>query len=349
VRRLLLLAVLLVGAGFTSTASAAPPFRDSILSLAAARSLQASAEWGGPTVATDGETVNIFFSDTYPVDPTRALQWADFMTSLVHGSELATVAIHLAPLGEVQARCGFGALACYSPKTATIVAPGEDPEPGTSAKGVLTHEYGHHVAASRLNTPFISVDWGTKRWGSYEGVCAGVADGDFYPGAEDAGHYFLNPGEAFAETYRVLNEQKLALPFEPWHIVTLSLYPDATALSLLEQDVLMPWTANTSEMLTTKLNSRVRAHTFKLRTPYDGTLTVLPHQVGGANVTVTLLAKGATVKTRSFRDASGASLSTRVCGLRQYSLRVQLARTTTKKTKTARPEKTTVTLSVSTP
>jgi hypothetical protein len=338
-----------VGAGFSSTASAAPPLRDAVLSQAAARSLQASAEWGGPTVATDGETVNIFFSDSYPVDSARALQWADFTTSLVHGPELATVAIHLAPLGEVQQRCGFGALACYIRNTTTIVTPGEDPEPGTSAKGVLTHEYGHHIAASRVNPPFVTVDWGTKRWASYEGVCSGVADGDLYPGAEDAGHYFLNPGEAFAETYRVLNEQKLALPLEPWDIVTGNLYPDATALSLLEQDILTPWTANATEKLTAKLNAKVRAHTFKLSTPYDGTLIVLPHQVGRANVTVTLLAKGATVKKRSFKGASGASVSTKVCGLRQYGLRVQLAGTTTKKTKAARPEKTTVTLSVSTP
>ena len=46
-------------------------------------------------------------------------------------------------------------------------------------------------------------------------------------------HYRLNPGEAFAETYRVLNEQKLGLPQEQWNIVTTSLFPDATALSLL--------------------------------------------------------------------------------------------------------------------
>ena len=47
----------------------------------------------------------------------------------------------------------------------------------------------------------------------------------------------LNPGEAFAETYRLLNEQRLALPQESWDIVTRSLFPDATALSLLEQDI----------------------------------------------------------------------------------------------------------------
>ena len=57
----------------------------------------------------------------------------------------------------------------------------------------------------------------------------------------------LNPGEAFAETYRVLNEQKLGLPQESWTIVSTALAPDPTALSLLEQDVTTPWTAATVE------------------------------------------------------------------------------------------------------
>lgn len=350
VRPLPLLAALLVSAGFASTATAAPPgFRDSVLSTSAARSLQATAEWGGPTVATDGETVTIFFSDTHAVDPALALQWADFMTSLVHGPELATVAIHLVPVAEVQRTCGSGALACYNPRTATIVAPGDDPEPGTSAKGVLAHEFGHHIAASRVNPPFASVDWGTKRWASYENICSGVSSGDLFPGAEDRTHYFLNPGEAFAETYRVLNEQKLGLPLESWDIVTRSLYPDATALSLLEQDVLTPWTANTTQTLSAKLNGNVRTHTFKLSTPYDGALSVVPRQAGSANVTVTLLAKGAVVKAKSFSRATGAPVSTNVCGQRQYSVRVQLAPTVTKKTQPAKAVRTNVTLTVSTP
>src|ERR1043165_5221306 len=90
---------------FASTASASPEqpaFRDAILSPGAARTMQAVAQWGGPTVATAGETVNIFLSDSYPVDPNLQKQWADFMTSLVHGSELQTVAIHLLTLPEVQ-------------------------------------------------------------------------------------------------------------------------------------------------------------------------------------------------------------------------------------------------------
>ena len=40
----------------------------------------------------------------------------------------------------------------------------------TTAASVLTHEYGHHIADSRQNPPWPSVNWGTKRWASYENV-----------------------------------------------------------------------------------------------------------------------------------------------------------------------------------
>lgn len=343
VSRLPAVVVALACLGFAPTASAAPAFRDTVLTGNQSRFLQATAEWGGPTVATDGETVTIYFSDAYPVDPVRAKQWADFVTSLVHGPEISTVSIHLAPLSEVQLRCGGGALACYSPRSATIYSPADDPAVGTSAKGVLAHEYGHHVASSRSNPPFTSVDYGTKRWASYENVCARTFAGDLYPGAEDARHYMYNPGEAFAETFRVLNEQKLGLPQESWSIVSTSLYPDATALSLLEQDVVMPWTVNTARQLTAKLTSKIRTRTFTVSTPYDGTLTVLPRQAGSAKVSVSLLAKGTAVATKSFRRASGASLSTTICGERGYQVRVTLSGAVKKTTKTS------VSLSVSTP
>ncbi len=341
--RLALVVAVLACLGFAPTASAGPELRDTVLRADAPRSLQATAEWGGPTVATNGETVTIYFSDSYPVDAVRATQWADFVTSLLHGSEIATVSIHLVPLSEVQVRCGSRALACYNPRGATIYAPADDPEAGTSAKGVLAHEYGHHVADSRANPPFAAVDYGTKRWASYENVCSRTFDGDLFPGAEDSRLYMYNPGEAFAETYRVLNQQRLGLPQESWSIVTTSLYPDATALSLLEQDVLTPWTANTSRRLTAKLTGKIRTRTFTVSTPYDGTVSVQPRQVGSAKVSVSLLANGKTVKTNSFSRAAGASLSSTICGVRSYSVRVRLTGVVDKRTKT------TVTLSVSTP
>jgi hypothetical protein len=343
VRRLPLPAAVLACLGFASTASATPEFRDTVASAKVTRAPQAIAEWGGPIVATNGETVTIYLSSTYPVDPALAKQWADFMTILIHGPELATVSFHLAPLVEVQRTCGGQALACYFPREAAIYAPAEDPALNVSAKGVLAHEFGHHIASSRPNPPFYSVDYGTKRWATYEDVCAKASAGDLYPGAEDSRHYMLNPGEAFAESYRLLNEQRLALPQESWSIVTPSLFPDTTALSLIEQDILTPSTGNTTRRLTVRLTAKIRTRNLTLSTPYDGTLTIAPRQTGRVKVRVSLLASGNTVDSSSFTRASGTSLSTTVCGERAYTLRATLRGSVTKMAKT------TLTFAISTP
>lgn len=349
VKRGAVVVALLLALSFASSAAAsperAPAFRDAILTGSAPRALQAVSEWGGLTTATDGEVVNLFFSDSYPVDQTRALEWADFMTSLVHGPELQTVAIHLAPLSEVEDRrhCGPDALACYSPLTATIYAPADDPAFDTSAKGILIHEYGHHIAASRANPPFESEDYGTKRWASYENVCSRTRAGDLFPGEErDPRKYMLNPGEAFAETYRLLNEQKLGLPQESWTIVSTALAPDPTALSLLEQDVTTPWTAPTVKTFAAKLTGKVRTRTFVVSTPYDGTIDVVTRQAAGTQVKVSLLANKRTVNAKTSSRARSSVAST-VCGVRQFSVRAQLTGKVTKATKT------TLSLTVSTP
>ena len=333
---------------FASTASASPErvaFRDAVLSPSAARTTQAVAEWGGPTVATDGETVNIFLSDSYPVDPNLAKQWADFMTGLVHGPELKTVSIHLLTLAEVQQRnvCGTDAYACYLPNTGAIYAPETDPDPVTSARGILIHEYGHHIAASQTNPPFVSETYGTKRWATYEDVCARTQSGTLFPGAEQEPQYKLNPGEAFAESYRVLNEQKLGLPLEAWSIVSTTLYPDAGAMAALQEDVTTPWTADTVTTLSAKLTPKVPTKSFVVETPLDGRLTVKPTQSGKATVSVSLLANTKAVATSSFGSASGRSLSSTVCGLRRYTVRAKLSGKVTPKTKT------TVKLTVATP
>jgi len=350
-RRLFLLVAVVTACLAASTADAAS-VQDDVVARAAgspdttSRGLAAgrlAAEWGGPTVAATGETVTIFLSGTYPVDQVLLQKWVDFMASLLHGSELATVTVHIAPLAEVQRFCGGQALACYSGRSHTIYSPGESPETSVTAEGTLAHEYGHHVAASRLNAPFSALDYGTKRWASYENICSGSESGALYPGAEDFEHYSLNPGEAFAESYRVLNEQRLGLPQEPWSIVTTSLYPNATALGLIEQDVVTPWTANTTTNLSAALSAKVRTRTLTLRVPYDGTLSLRAAKSGTAAVNVSILAKRESMGTTTFKGKTSRALTTTVCGQRSVSVRVKLAGTVTKQTKAS------VSLTVSAP
>ena len=72
--------------------------------------------------------------------------WAEFFARLVHGSELATATVRIAPPNEVAAACGDDALGCYS--GGLLVMPGEQ-FGGVMPEEIARHEYGHHVAASR--------------------------------------------------------------------------------------------------------------------------------------------------------------------------------------------------------
>jgi hypothetical protein len=321
--------VLPLSAAAATVTGAAPTMRDTILPSSGLRYLSANAEafWGGAVTASTGERVSVRFSDSYPQDPARQQQWANFLTSLLHGAELQTVTVYLAPLREVQSVCGQSALACYSPQQSSIVAPGDSVTPDITAESILMHEYGHHVAASRSDAPWEAVDWGTKRWSSYEQVCSKSRAGQLFPGAEDAQNYQLNPGEAFAETYRVLNERRLGVMESPWDIVSESLYPDAAALALLAQDVTSPWTTNATSSSTVALTKRVKARNVALPTPLDGALRVSLRGVRNARAALDLFdSAGARIAHAVVTGATTRSVSTTVCGARAYRARVTLQR-----------------------
>src|SRR5439155_25341781 len=61
------------------------------------------------------------------VDSALGQRWANFLASLVHGSELSTVTVLLSTPAQISSVCGSDALACYSPQGALLYAPGEDP------------------------------------------------------------------------------------------------------------------------------------------------------------------------------------------------------------------------------
>ena len=310
----------------SALALAGAPITDSALSTSGARRLAAAASWGGTYTTAAGEQVSITVSDGYPQDPAVPQRWANFLGSLVHGPEISTVRVYLAPLAEVQAYCGSQSLACYNPTNRLLVAPGDDPDVDLSAEAVVTHEYGHHVASSRNDAPWDAIDYGTKRWASYMQVCAKAQSGQYFPGAETDSRYQLNPGEGFAESYRVLNERKAGIAEAPWEIVSTSLYPDTTALALILQDVLQPWTRNTQSTLSTSLSRRARTRTLSVSTPLDGKFSVTVRAAKGERVTADLLtASGARVGHAVVTGGGARVLSTTTCGSRSYS--VKLTRT----------------------
>ncbi len=188
----------LVDVAPTSTA-----FTDRVLSGATVR--QASASPPTAYAAADGQTVQVTFSPSYTPDPNIAQTYVTFLGTLPHGTELSQLKMYIATPAEVAQLCGGtdGTLACYSEQTHTMTVPGEQvaaQNGGVTTSYVIAHEYGHHIAAYRTNTPFETLSYGPKYWASYEQVCLGALKGTFQPGNE--GRFYLsNPGEAWADTY----------------------------------------------------------------------------------------------------------------------------------------------------
>jgi hypothetical protein len=278
--------------------------RDSI--SAAGRRRLAAIAWRGHRFAGAGG-VSVQVSSAYASDPDAAQRWADFFASLVHGPELDLLRAYVAPLDEVKRLCGGPALGCYWSNRLVIIG---DSSGGIAPASVAAHEYGHHVAYNRVNRPWRAIDWGTKRWATSMNVCARVEAGTAFPGDEEDA-YELNPGEAFAEAYRVLNERDRGLPFI-WPIVDPSFIPDAAALQAVRDDVLHPWTGATTRTVRVRFSGARRVSTLQLPTPLDGDLSA----ASASSTNLQLLDGGHSV-------AHGASsLAYRVCGRRSVALRV---------------------------
>ena len=278
--------------------------------------------WGGDFTTAAGEHVKLFISRSYPEDPALGQRWAEFIAGLLHGSELSLLTAYLDSPREVSGICGQDGLACYSAADSTLVAPGQDLE-DVSMEALISHEYGHHVAAHRRNDPWRAVDWGTKRWATAEKVCARTRAKQLFPGSETGRTYTRNPGEGFAESYRVLNERRAGIPEAPWDIVSQILYPDNAALAALQQDVEAPWTAPTSSTLAGAFSSASKTHSFTIPTPLDGTLSVNVRAPTTGRLSLSLFTGGKRVATATTRRPStSAAVKTTICGARSYVARV---------------------------
>jgi hypothetical protein len=274
---------------------------------------------GGPVTAATGETVNVYVADELlAADPTTSQRWADFVAGLVHGPELSAVSLYLAPLAKIRQICGEGALGCYDPSDGSLFAIGEDIR-GVSAGSVVTHEYGHHIASNRRNDPWPAVDWGAKRWATYEHVCSKARNGQLVPG--DEGQYYqLNPGEWWAETYRVLNERRAGLPEASWDVVDDSLYPDQQALDTLALDVTEPWAGNTTATYTGTMGPRASGRGFKIATAYDGELKVRLSAPRGVSFALRIVDP---TKGKVLATGIGKSAQLTVCGERMVQVQVK--------------------------
>jgi hypothetical protein len=281
---------------------------------------------GSITTTTTGETFNLYTADEYlATDPEMSRRFADLLGGLLHGPELSELTLYIAPLDRVRRICGTGALACYDGQSETIITVGEDLQRIT-AQSVLMHEYGHHIANNRRNDPWDAIDYGTKRWATYANVCGRAEAGELVPGDEGE-NYKLNPGEGYAEVYRVLSERRAGVAESPWEVVDRSLYPDEEQLRLLEEDVVHPWQANTSTTLTGRFTrGNGSGRTYGITTPYDGALRVTLRSA--ANATFELRIRDAeTGKVVSVFPGTKRTktIELPVCGDRRFTVGVRRA------------------------
>jgi len=287
------------------------PIRSRVLEKPSRRLAAQPGAFGGVYPTKSGAGVTIYSSQHYPPDDAANQAAADFVDRLVHGSEISTVRIYFAPPAEVGILCSLQeADGCYTPATNEIVTIGEDTEWST-VEQVLTHEYGHHVANNRLNSPWPAITHGTKRWATYVGVCQKEAEGTAFPGDEGE-HYLQNPGESFAESYLHLNEVKLGLPESPWYYDPV-FKPDAAALAAIEQDVLRPWKVSALKRWHGRFGRRGQQAVRTFKTPLDG---VFAAELRGPRGSSLRLSGGG--ETKRLSPTLSATL---ICGRRSVTTR----------------------------
>jgi hypothetical protein len=294
---------------------------NAVLDSEAASRLERSAWVGGTYTTGGGEAIRVHVSDSYPTPSAVGQRWADYLGDLVHGSELSLVTVYVVTPEEIQLFCGLHALGCYGGNE--LVFMGETVN-GVTPEEVAAHEYGHHVAANRLNPPWLALDWGPKRWASAASICARESRNEVHPEDHDA-NYRLHPGEGFAEVYRVLNESRTGATTFGWPIVDLSFYPGADQLRAAEQDVVTPWTSSVSREWRARFAStRTRAWSRRVATPLDGLLDVLVRFPRGAQHELTVLAGDrTTVLARGLWSGPAEKhVTTTVCGERSVVVRV---------------------------
>jgi hypothetical protein len=285
------------------------------------RKLRASAWQGGAYTVSTGESVRVLVSESYPDAQVVGQTWADFFASLLHGNELALVTAYVLTPTEMRFFCGAYALGCYGGNELAFMG---EMFAGVTPEEVARHEYGHHIAANRLNPPWRAVDWGPKRWASVANTCLRAQQGAVFPGNEDK-YYELNPGEGFAEVYRVLSEIRSGASSFTWSLVDPSFAPDVTALQAAEQDVVAPWTAPVTQSYRARFTRNGKTvWKMSVATPLDGNLAVsLTFPRGALHELAVLAPDGRKVLARGlWAGGSEKRVASTVCGARSLVLRV---------------------------
>ena len=260
--------------------------RDTLLRSEAPVMRAARARAGASVYSSsDGYRVEVEVSPSYPADPLGDQALVDFLGSRLHGPELGGLAVYVGTPAEIQRLCGgTRAVACYAIAESRMYVPGEAVA-GIPVEYPLTHEYGHHVASWRSNTPWDALDWGAKHWASAARVCTHVHNGLLFPGNQGA-HYRDDPGEGFADGYAHLH-----YPGVPWRYNEL-MRPGPAEFAAIRRDVLRPWSGPRSRTFRGRIGPKRSSRSFWIRATLDGDLRVRVSGRAGARYFVEAETKG---------------------------------------------------------
>jgi hypothetical protein len=311
-------------------AAGATPVRDVVIdepSAAAARISATASAVRYPV--NDGSGTTIAVAVTAACQATCGAadpqQIANFVGTLIHGSEIDLLTVQLDAPFQIDFDCGYGAQACYYPGEDRIVISDSDTSAygGVSREFILAHEYGHHLASHRESpAPFpAAIDWGTPRWSSQERICQAHRRGALFPGDEGL-RYYENPGEAFAETFARYHFRNS----EPKWKWPAFLEPDAAAFRAIREDALEPWLGRTSFRLEGRTPVGRRAVAKSFRTPLDGTVSLRP-DLGPRRYQLSLKSPSGNILRTSKRGLSiRRQLNFTICGQSRLSLQLEATR-----------------------
>jgi hypothetical protein len=244
----------------------------------------------------DGHQVEVAVSSSYPSDAAADQAIVDFLASRSHGAELGSLRLFVGMPGEVSSLCGGeGAVACYSPGEQRMYVPGQD-SGGVPMEYAITHEYGHHVAAWRSNSPWDALDWGPKHWASQVRVCRHVERRLLFPG-DQGRHYLDDPGEGFADGYAHLHYPRTDWQYNPL------MAPGPAVLRAIRRDVERPWSG--PRTLTFRGHGK---GVFRVRLRLDGDVAVrlVARRASRHGLEVR---SGGVVVRRTLRGGSGLGIS----------------------------------------